>query len=226
LVKHHDHIPNDIARLKGIRLVTAIETEEGKRLAESLVKQATGGEDKMVGRFLHHEFFEFKPTFKIFFATNHKPVIRGTDHAIWRRIRLIPFTVTIPEIEQDKELPEKLRGELPGILAWAVRGCLAWQREGLGTPEEVKRATANYRIESDVLAAFLAECTVQRFDAHIRAGEFYQAYKSWCEKNSERPITGTVFGRRLTEMGLDKYRDAHGWQYVGIGLLAAELPSI
>ena len=123
MVKRGESINNDIARLAGRRFVSAIEAEAGKRLAESLVKTMSGG-DRIVARFLHKEFFEFKPEFKVFLATNHRPRIYGTDHAIWRRIRLVPFDVVIPDDEQDSTLPEKLRRELPGVLAWMVSGCL------------------------------------------------------------------------------------------------------
>ncbi|MCZ6625864.1 MAG: phage/plasmid primase, P4 family, partial [Deltaproteobacteria bacterium] len=125
--------PTEIADIVGCRFLTSIEVEDGRRLAEALVKQITGG-DPIKGRFMNKDFFEFMPTHKIFMAVNHKPVIRGTDSAIWRRIRLVPFTVTFPEDEQDKKLPEKLKAELPGIFNWTVQGCLAWQREGLGIP--------------------------------------------------------------------------------------------
>ena len=150
-------VPNDIARLPGARAVIAAELAEGKRLNESLVKDLTGG-DRITARFLRKEFFEFNPTFKLWMYGNHKPTIRGTDEGIWRRVRLIPFTVTIPEGQRDPQLVDKLKAELPGILAWAVQGCLEWQREGLGMPEAVKAATANYRAEQDMLAAFLDEC--------------------------------------------------------------------
>ncbi|HLI51013.1 MAG TPA: phage/plasmid primase, P4 family, partial [Thermomicrobiaceae bacterium] len=136
MAKRQDAIPNDVARLRGARFVAAVETEDGRRLSEPLVKQLTGG-DRVTARFMRAEWFEFSPTFKLWLATNHKPVIRGTDHAIWRRIRLIPFTVTIAEADQDKELPAKLRAEMPGILRWAIDGCLSWQRDGLGVPEAV-----------------------------------------------------------------------------------------
>ena len=108
LVKRGDQIPNGVARLAGSRFVSAVETESGRRLAEGLVKQMTGG-DRMTARFLHHEFFEFQPTFKLWLAVNHKPRITGSDHAIWRRIRLIPFTLTVPESERDPDLTEKLK---------------------------------------------------------------------------------------------------------------------
>ena len=129
-------IPNDLARLRGARLVCATEIEDGHRLAESLVKQLTGG-DTITARFLHREFFEFRPQFKLWIATNHKPMIRGTDYAIWRRIRLVPFEVQIPPEERDAELPAKLAAESTGILAWAVEGCLQWQKKGLDAPEAV-----------------------------------------------------------------------------------------
>jgi len=229
LTKRGDSIPNDIARLRGARLVTAIETDEGKRLAESLVKQMTGG-DTVVARFMRAEWFEFKPEFKLFLATNHKPVIRGTDKAIWRRIRLIPFTVTIPDAEQDKALPDKLKAELPGILNWCVQGCLDWQSEGLGAPEEVKAATAEYRREMDVLAVFLTECCISPprggdiqdspTPLKTRASELYNAYVKWCEENNEYKMSGTTFGRRLTERGFEKKRQDYGWEYQGIGVLS------
>jgi putative DNA primase/helicase len=220
LVKHGSAIPNDVARLRGARLVTAAEAEEGKRLAESLVKQVTGG-DKVAARFLHGEFFEFTPSFKIWLGTNHKPIIKGTDHAIWRRIRLVPFTVTIPEEEQDRELGERLLAELPGILAWAVRGCLSWQKEGLGVPAEVGRATQAYRDELDALGGFLQDCCIVQENARARAGELYKAYRSWCEENGEKPLSQTRFGLRMVERGLDKVKDTYVY-YLGIGLLDDE----
>ena len=146
MLRRFGGVPNDVARLKGKRFVSTIEIEQGRRMAESLVKALTGG-DTIAARFLFGEFFEFIPQFKLFLGTNHKPVIHGTDLAIWRRIRLIPFLVTIPEEKQDRELVSKLKEELPGILNWAIKGCLAWQKDGLGVPEEVKAATDEYRKE-------------------------------------------------------------------------------
>jgi putative DNA primase/helicase len=196
----------DLARLKGARFVSARETEEGKRLAEALIKELSGG-DTLTARFLYSESFEYRPAFKLFLGANHKPVIRGTDYAIWRRIRLVPFAVTIPPEEQDQNLGAKLAAELPGILTWAVRGCLSWQKNGLGTPAAVTAATAAYRMESDVLSAFLAECCVTNPKGEVQAGPLYTAYKSWCEDNGEKWMTGQMFGRRLTDRGFDKYAD-------------------
>jgi len=221
VVKNNDPVRNDLARLVGTRLVTAIESEEGRRFSEVVVKQLTGG-DTLTARFLYREFFEFKPTFKLFLATNHKPVIKGTDHAIWRRIRLVPFTVTIPDEEQDKALNDKLREELPGILAWAVRGCLAWQKQGLGAPEEVLNATQDYKNEMDTLGSFLEECCVQEAYAHVTSKALYQAYEQWCEANGEDPMSQRALGLRLQERGFVKERTSHfrGWQ--GLGLLQGD----
>jgi putative DNA primase/helicase len=133
-------IPNDIAQLKGLRFVTSSETEEGQRLAQGRLKYLTGM-NKIQARFLHREYFEFLPTYKIFFDANHQPHASASDTAVWNRIKLIPFEVSIPDAEKDRRLGEKLRAELPGILAWAVRGCVEWQKDGLQEPDVVKNAT-------------------------------------------------------------------------------------
>lgn len=216
LLKRSEYIPNDIARLKGARFVSAIESGEGRRLNEPLIKQMTGG-DRLSARFLHREWFEFLPEFKIFLATNHKPEIRGGDDAIWRRIRFVPFTVTIPEAEQDKELPRKLLAESSGILKWAVEGCLAWQREGLGVPDEVRRATASYRDECDQLASFLGEECFIDAGARVYASELYEAYKTWAVGNGEAPLSQRAFGMALAERGFSRTR-GHGGRTVWTGL--------
>jgi P4 family phage/plasmid primase-like protien len=213
LTKRGSSIPNDVARLHGARFVAAVEAEHGRSLAEALVKQLTGG-DMISARFLHREWFDFKPAFKVFLAVNHKPKIRGTDHAIWRRIRLIPFKVTIPDDRQDKRLTEKLRGELPGILRWAVEGCLLWQRDGLGVPPAVEDATAAYRKEMDVIATFLAECCRCRPEGYVTVKDMYDAYTNWCRDTGEYPVPQRVFNTALTERGVKKKRTAtsRGWR--------------
>jgi putative DNA primase/helicase len=218
LAKRSDGPNNDIARLHGARFVSAIEVGEGRRLAEALVKQMTGG-DAVAARFLHREFFEFRPSFKLWLAANHKPIVRGTDHAIWRRIRLIPFTVTIPEGERDNALADKLRGELPGILAWAVRGCLDWHRGGLQTPEAVSGATDEYRAEMDTLADFLVECCEAGSERQATAKELYGAYSQWCEQAGERPESKRWLGSRLAERGYQQAKATGGlrvWRGVGL----------
>jgi putative DNA primase/helicase len=213
LTKRSGGIPNDIARLKGSRFVASSETEEGRRLAESLIKDLTG-QDTVTARFLWTELFEFTPTHKLWLSTNHKPEIRGTDNAIWRRIRLIPWSVTIPPAEQNKKLPATLRRELAGILAWIVRGCLEWRREGLQAPDEVRRATGQYRAEMDVLAGFLAECCELDTGHWEYAKDLYECYKRWCDENGERPEPQRKFGGRLGERGFR--RDRGGARGAGI----------
>jgi putative DNA primase/helicase len=222
LAKHSSGIPNDVARLKGARFVSASETEEGRRLAEPLVKDLTG-QDTITARFMRAEWFEFRPTHKLWLSTNHKPEIRGTDAAIWRRIRLVPWAVTIPPAERDKKLLAKLREELPGILAWIVQGCLEWQREGLRPPTEVRRATGKYRAEMDVLAAFIDEECVVSEHATASAKALYSAYRSWCEEYGEKVESQRRFGGRLKERGFENGKITAGphkgnVEWYGIGL--------
>jgi putative DNA primase/helicase len=213
LAKRSDGVPNDVARLKGARFVSASETEEGRRLAESRIKDLTG-QDTITARFMKAEWFDFAPTHKLWLSTNHKPEIRGTDAAIWRRIRLVPWAVTIPPAEQDKKLPIALRHELAGILAWVVRGCLQWRREGLQAPDEVRKATGEYRAEMDVLAGFLVECCEQATGHWEYAKDLYECYKRWCDENGERPEPQRKFGGRLGERGFQ--RDRGGSRGAGI----------
>ncbi len=209
LQRRQGAIPNDVARLRGARLVLSVETDEGRRLSEVLVKQLTGG-DTVTARFMRAEWFEFRPAAKIWLATNHKPVIQGTDEAIWRRIRLVQFTATIPEAERDKDMSDKLHGELPGILNWAIAACLDWQRQGLPVPEPVRDATATYRGEMDVLGAWLADRCVVRADAHATAGALYRDYGAWCADAGERPARKVDFGTRLAERGFEAGRGSGG----------------
>jgi len=202
LVKGKGAIPNDVARLKGARFVTASEAEAEQRLAENLIKQMTGG-DTISARFLHQEYFDFKPTHKLFLGTNHKPVIKGTDHAIWRRIRLIPFEVTIPEDERDPEMLEKLCSEAEGILAWAVEGCRLWQTERLGMPPAVKKATEGYRSEMDIIAQFIAERCETGTGCSITSRDLYQAFTDWCSHNGEETVSKKMLTQRLKELGYE-----------------------
>lgn len=211
---------NDVARLAGARLVRSSEVGEGKKLNEGLIKSLTGG-DVVSARFLYSEDFEFKPQFKLWLAANHKPVIRGNDHAIWRRVRLIPFEVTIPPEQRDGQLPDKLRAELPGILAWAVAGCLEWLAEGLRPPDRVMAATEEYRTESDSLGAFLAEeCEAGQYH-EVRAGDLYAAYKRWAKENGEWEMSNQAFGRRITERGFGIRKDMNGKLRTGLRLQRA-----
>lgn len=213
--KSEDH-PTEIAGLFGMRLVVAIETDDGRRLNESLVKELTGG-DRIKARRMREDFWEFTPTHKLVLCTNHRPVIRGTDHAIWRRLKVVPFDVTIPDAEQDRALPEKLVAEYPGILSWCVRGCLEWQEAGLQAPEAVVSATESYRKDEDVLGSFLAEHSTADASLEVRASALYARYKQWAERSGERLLNQTKFGRALTERGVERFANNGIW-YRGIGL--------
>jgi putative DNA primase/helicase len=199
-LKHGPSHPTELAALMGARCVLSVEVEEGRRLAESLVKQLTG-RDSISARFMRQDFFTFDPTHTVFMAANHKPIVKGTDGAIWRRIKLIPFEVVIPEAERDPGLQEKLRGELPGILAWAVRGCLEYQRSGLGEPSAVRDATEDYRADMDILAAFIDEDCVTAPGVWIRFADLYQGYVNWCQRSGVTAESKREFGNRLSERG-------------------------
>jgi len=220
LARRDTGIPNDVAALRGARFVAAVELEEGRRLAESRVKELTGG-DTISARFMRAEWFTFRPVCKIWLATNHRPVIRGTDNAIWRRVRLIPFNETISEKERDPDLLDKLREELPGILNWAVQGCLDWQCSGLNPPDSVLVATSEYREEQDHLGQFFEDRCVLSPGAWASAADLYNSYSSWGE-GDRATMTKRAFGLRLKDRGFDDVRKGSGGSrqrsWLGIGL--------
>ncbi len=203
--KYSDTIPNDVARLKGARLVTAIESGKSKALAESQIKQLTG-DDPISARFLHREYFDFFATFKIFLATNNKPNISGTDRGIWRRIMTIPFEKVITAEERDPLLDEKLSKEYEGILAWAVRGFRKWQEEGLVQPEKVAEATNEYREESDVLGNFIDEKCVLGLNAKVSASALLKAAQEWAKEGGLRYVKRNEFIDYLKKRGFTKDR--------------------
>jgi putative DNA primase/helicase len=200
LIHKSEMVRNDLAKLVGTRFVSSVESKRGRRLDESLIKSVTG-QDMITARFLFKEYFDYSPSFKLWLATNHKPKIDGADTAIWRRIRLIPFEVTIPPKEQDKTLPERLKEEWPGILAWAVKGALDWQEVGLHPPYKVQKATRDYQNEMDVLSGFLSEhCVIDQI-VEVPATELYEAYESWCKEEDESAMPKNEFGKALNERG-------------------------
>jgi putative DNA primase/helicase len=217
--KSGDQITNDIARLRGTRFVTTTEAEQGRRLSEPLIKKITGN-DEMTARFLYGEYFNFKPTCKIWMATNHKPVIKGTDYGIWRRIKLIPFTTRIPEEKQDRRLEEKLKAEASGILNWLLEGTARWQREGLVAPDAILNATDEYRGEMDVIGNFLKERCVAKEESNIKIMELYKAYSDWCDDNNEHAVSERFFTLRLKEMGYEQSRSADARYWSGLALQA------
>ncbi len=209
MVKRSGGVPNDVARLKGARFVSASETEQGRHLAESLVKDLTGT-DTITARFMRAEFFDFEPTHKLWLSTNHKPIIRGTDLAIWRRIRLVPWAVTIPPQEQNKQLSSRIQDELPGVLSWVVRGCLDWRREGLAVPDEVRKATGDYRSEMDTLGDFLEDSCVVDPDTSVAFNNLWKAYREWCLDTEEKGESKKQFGMSLTERGFVAHKGSRG----------------
>jgi P4 family phage/plasmid primase-like protien len=226
IVKTGNSIPNDVAGLRGARFVATIEVEDGKRMAEGLMKQLTGG-DAISARFMRGEWFQFEPTFKIFMAANHRPQIAtGDDFAVWRRIKVIPFTERIEEHEKDPRLVEKLRSELAGILAWAVRGCLEWQAKGMQEPAAVRASIEAYRSVSDVIGRFIEESCVLKPTAQVKASQLYAAYAKWCEENGHRPMSSTKFGELMGKReGIEKARSG-GIQYLGIGVCYPQEPGL
>lgn len=205
---------SDIARLKGARFVTSVEPNEGMRINEGLLKQLTG-DDVVTARKLYGDEFEFKPEFKLWMATNHKPIIRGTDTGIWRRIHIIPFTVSIPVEKVDRRLKYKLREELPDILAWAVEGCRIWQSEGLRMPKAVLDAVQEYRHEMDVISAFIDACCVE--GGEVKASQLYAVYSEWAGENNEYRMSSTKFGTEMAKR-FDKAKKRDGRYYLGISL--------
>ena len=211
-------IRNDLARLFGKRFVGALEQTEGGRLDEGMLKQLTGG-DRVVTRFLYQEHQELVPTFKVWMGVNHKPEIKDTSQAMWERVFLIPFEAFFPREKADQHMREKLRLELPGILDWAIEGCLAWQQQGLDPPESVKVATAEYREESDVISRFVEDECVVREGQSVGATILYDFFVGWCGRNDQSSMTQTAFGTRLAEKGYQKKPDSKGLtMYHGIGL--------
>jgi len=195
---------NDIAILKGARFVHASEAEEHERLAEAQIKEMTGG-DTITCRFLHAEFFQFQPEFKLWLSTNHKPKA-SNDEALWGRLKLIPFTYRIAEDQKDRKLKAKLKTELPGILKWAVDGCLKWQAEGLKDPSAVSAATGDYRTQMDTIGHFLDDCCEMDDPAfpgfRVTAKDLYNAYKQWCIDAGERPESQRALGLKLKDRGM------------------------
>lgn len=205
---------SDIARLKGARFVTSVEPNEGMRINEGLLKQLTG-DDVVTARKLYGDEFEFKPEFKLWMATNHKPIIRGTDTGIWRRIHIIPFTVSIPVEKVDRRLKYKLREELPDILAWAVEGCRIWQSEGLRMPKAVLDAVQEYRHEMDVISAFTDACCI--VGGEVKSSQLYAVYSEWTAENNEYRMSSTKFGVEVAKR-FERVKKRDGLYYSGITL--------
>lgn len=213
-----DKHPTELASLYGKRLAVCTETEQGRKMAKALMKSLTGG-DKISARRMREDFWEFEPTHKLVICTNHKPQIADTDQAIWRRILLNPFEVVFSEDRQNKNLPDKLRAEAEGILAWAVRGCLEWQRDGLNPPDCIKAATKEYQSEEDIIGQFISDVCLTGPTYTIKAADFCETLNKWCENEGYRKITQTKVGADLKTRGIDKHKSNGTW-YLGIGIRA------
>ena len=221
-----DRHPTEIADLRGKRFMACVETGEGQRLAEEFVKRLTGS-DRIKARLMRQDFFEFDPTHKLWLSANHRPIVRGTDWAIWRRIPLIPFEVTFVDADKardgqpikDPALTDKLRQEMAGILAKAVRAAQDWHRNGLAIPAKVLVATESYRREQDLLGGFLEDCCdLTDPKAEEKASDVYRQYQEWCKDNGEYCYPGNKFGMTMTERGLARFKRSGNW-YRGVRLL-------
>jgi putative DNA primase/helicase len=217
MLKRHGGIPNDVARLRGVRAALMNETSQGARFDEAKLKDLTGG-DTLTARFLHQEFFDFRPTHRIVIRGNHKPAINGTDEGIWRRLRLVPFTVTIPEDERDHHLLSKLEAELPGILNWALQGCKEWQSEGLKPPPIIADAVRAYREESDTLGRFIAECCEVRTLGQVKSSILFKRYQEFAEAAGERWVASKDLPHEMQRRGFTWKRTKAGGIYEGVEL--------
>jgi putative DNA primase/helicase len=214
--------------LRGARLVTATETEEGRRWAEAKIKTLTGG-DQISARFMRQDFFDYLPQFKLMISGNHKPGLRSVDEAIRRRFNLIPFTVTIPEEERDQELGDKLKSEGPGILQWIVDGCADWQELGLAPPEAVTAATAAYLEQQDSIAAWLDECCDRNANAWERSQTLFASWKAWAERSGQFVGDIKTFRDRLDGRDGIEFRKQPGTKragFQGVRLRPPEEPPI
>lgn len=217
MLRRHGGIPNDVARLRGVRAALMNETSQGARFDEAKLKDLTGG-DTLTARFLNQEFFDFQPTHRIVIRGNHKPTINGTDEGIWRRLRLVPFTVSIPADEQDRDLLRKLEAELPGILNWALQGCREWKAEGLSPPVIIAEAVRQYREESDTLGRFIAECCEVRPLAQVKSSALFQRYQEFCEQAGERWVPAKDLPGEMQRRGFTWKRTKAGRLYEGVEL--------
>ena len=209
--------PTDVAGLMGARLVTAQETEEGKRWHESRLKAFTGG-DPITARFMRQDEFTFMPQFKLVFAGNHKPQLRNVDEAIRRRLYLIPFTVTVPAAQRDPNLPAKLRAEAAGILQWCIDGCLDWQNSMLAPPDAVLATTEEYFGTQDVLGQFFEECVESDRYASIRVPDLYHRYTKWMEDMGEFVLPRRRFTLALANKSMQPVRRGGSMMLDGIRL--------
>ncbi len=209
VANRNEHHPTELAMLRGARLVTATETEEGRRWAESKIKALTGG-DAITARFMRQDYFTFTPQFTLVVAGNHKPGLRNVDEAMRRRLHLIPFAVTIPENERDLQLEEKLKEEWPGILAWMIEGAIEWYREGLQPPEAVRAATDEYITSEDAIAAWIEECCTIDAQNFASNGSIWESWQAWANKSGEFVGKKTRLLQAIEDRGFERKKSTGG----------------
>ncbi len=212
---HGERHPTELAGLHGARFVTATETQQGKRWDEAKIKALTGG-DPISARLMRQDFFEFIPQLKLFISGNHKPSLRNVDEAMRRRFHLIPFAVTIPKAERDKELKAKLKAEWPGILAWAVRGCLDWQEHGLNPPKAVLAATEAYLDAQDSFGAWVEECCELGTKLCELRSQLWASWRGWAERSNEYAGKKSEFWEKLEANGMTLKQEKYGYVYCGL----------
>ena len=217
LAAKFDRHPVEIATLKGARVVVAQETQRGRSWDEAKIKTLTSS-DKLTGRFMRGNPFDFEPSHKLLFTGNYKPVIRNTDEAMRRRLLLVPFAVQIPPAQRDPQLAEKLKPEWPAILRWMIDGCLEWQRRGLGVPESVRRATDEYLSDQDTLCQWVDECLAVDPLAFASSRMLFASWKVWCEERNLTPGTETGFAENLADRGYERLRTNKARGFKGISI--------
>ena len=211
---------NDLAALEGKRFVSASDGEAGQRLAEAKIKNMTGG-DTICCRGMYKDFKEYDPQFKLWIATNDLPNVTGSDEAIWRRIKVINFPVTIPENQRDPNLSADLAAEAPGIFNWALQGYRAWKSEGLKPPPEVKEATRTYRHENDLVGQFIAERCFEDPAAKSMSKALHMGYTQWCEDNRYAVLPIIPFAKEIKKKGYASRKFQRGNGFAGIDLKPA-----
>ena len=211
--------PTDLAMLRGARMVSAVETEEGRSWAESRIKTLTGG-DRIAARFMRQDFFEYMPTFKLIVAGNHKPSLRSVDEAIRRRLHLVPFGVTFPPESRDLDLGEKLKKEWPGILQWALDGWVDWREGGLRPPAAVLAATEDYLEQEDAVGAWIEECC--ELMGEESSSTLFDSWRSWCIRNGEDPRSNKWLSQRLSSRGFQMHKTRCSRKFVGLSVIFDE----
>lgn len=219
--KNFDAHPTEIADLHGLRLARLDETDEGRRLAEGAVKRLTG-DRRQKARRMREDFWEFDVSHTFIMLTNYKPLVQGTDEGIWRRLRLVPFTIVIPKAERDENLPKRLEQEHSAVLTWLVNGCTQWQQHGLQEPETVRQATDDYRAESDAIGRFLNETCILKPGYRVQSSALFTTWSRWCHTEGLEPGTNKSFTTSLQNRGYDAAKSNGRKTWQGIGLPTTE----